>query len=388
MALVGELVLTRNQVMQYTDKQEDSSFTVTCQRLNLIASELQEGVMKTRMQPIGSVWNKFPRVVRDLAMQCGKQVDLRMKGKETEWDKSLIEAIKDPLTHIVRNSVDHGIETPEERVKNGKPEQGRLSLRAFHEGGKVNIVISDDGSGINSDRIAAKAIKVGLITQDQVAKMNVREQLNLVFLPGLSTQEEVTNLSGRGVGMDVVKTNIEKIGGTIDIQTEKGEGTTLKITIPLTLAIIPALMITCGEDRFAIPQVNLPELVRLDDFNEIETIHGAPVYRLRGKLLPIVFLDTQLELNNRTHGENASDSENETKAVNIVVLQADDRQFGLVVDSIVATEEIVVKPLNKSLKELNSYAGATILGDGKVALILDVFGLAHNADILQEGGDP
>jgi two-component system, chemotaxis family, sensor kinase CheA len=380
MNLVGELVLARNQILQFSAGQQDPGFLGTSQRLNLITTELQEGVMKTRMQPIDNIWNKFPRVVRDLAMSCGKRVRVEMEGKETELDKTLIEAIKDPLTHIVRNSVDHGIERPEQRVAAGKPAEGRLFLRAYHEGGQVNIEISDDGAGIEADRVKRKALERGLITSEQAARMGEREALNLILLPGLSTAEKITNVSGRGVGMDVVKTNLEKISGTIDIHSQPGQGTTLRIKIPLTLAIIPALIVTSAGDRYAIPQVSLLELVRLegDEAREgIESIHGAPVYRLRGNLLPLAYLNQELGL--ETAGASA-----ERDVVNIVVLQADDRQFGLVVDTVNDTEEIVVKPLGKQLKDITAFAGATIMGDGRVALILDVVGLAHQAGVISQ----
>jgi two-component system chemotaxis sensor kinase CheA len=381
MNLVGELVLARNQILQFSSTQQDSTFLNTTQRLNLITTELQEGVMKTRMQPIGNIWSKFPRVVRDLATGCGKQIRLEMEGKETELDKTLIEAIKDPLTHLVRNSVDHGVETPEKRVAAGKPAEGRIFLRAFHEGGQVNIEISDDGAGIDIERVKQKALAKSLVTLDQASRMNDRELMSLIFLPGLSTAEKVTNVSGRGVGMDVVKTNIEKIGGTVDIQSRPGDGTTLKIKIPLTLAIIPALVVTSGGDRYAIPQVSLLELVRLEGEQAgkgIEMIHGAPVYRLRGKLLPLAYLNQQLCVGKLEQQPAVGN------VVNIVVLQADDRQFGLVVDEINDTEEIVVKPLGKQLKGITTFAGATIMGDGQVALILDVLGLAQRANVVSE----
>jgi two-component system chemotaxis sensor kinase CheA len=380
MNLVGELVLARNQILQYTPPERDSTFIASTQTLNLITSELQEGVMKTRMQPIGNIWDKFPRVVRDLSLACGKQIRLEMEGKDTELDKTLIEAIKDPLTHIVRNSVDHGIETPDKRTQKGKSAEGRLTLRAYHEGGQVNIEISDDGAGINPEKVKNKALEKSLITQEQAARMSDRELVNLIFLPGFSTAEKVTNVSGRGVGMDVVKTNIEKIGGTVDLQGTPGLGTTLKIKIPLTLAIIPALTVNCGGNRYAIPQVSLLELVRLDGEQartKVEMIKGTPVYRLRGNLLPLVYLDRELKVEKMSRNN----------AINIVVLQADERHFGLVVDSINDTEEIVVKPLGKQLKGLTAYAGATIMGDGKVALILDVMGLAQRAQVIREGRD-
>ena len=324
MTLVGELVLARNQIMQFSTSQDDSSFLGTVQRLNLLTTELQASVMKTRMQPIGNMWSKFPRVVRDLAMACGKQVRLEMDGKETELDKTIVEAIRDPLTHLVRNAVDHGIETPAERMLKEKPAEGRLALQASHEGGKVIIKIVDDGRGIDPVRVCQKAIAAKLITPEQAERMSEQEIIELIFLPGFSTAEAVTNFSGRGVGMDVVRTNVEKIGGTVDIDTKPGSGTTLKMKIPLTLAIIPALTITSGEDRYAIPQVSLLELVRLEGEQAkkgIEWIHGAAVYRLRGNLLPLVYLNRELEV-----GESQAGAEGE---INIVVLQADERQFGL-----------------------------------------------------------
>jgi two-component system chemotaxis sensor kinase CheA len=381
MNLVGELVLARNQVLQFTSNAQDSGLNATTQRLNLITTELQEGVMKTRMQPIGNVWSKFPRVVRDLSLSCKKQVRVEMDGKETELDKTIIEAIKDPLTHIVRNAVDHGMEFPDERERAGKPREGVLFLRAFHEGGQVNIEIRDDGRGIDPDKVKKKAIERGVITVDQVERMNPREVANLIFMPGFSTAEKVTSVSGRGVGMDVVRSNIEKIGGTVDVQSELGKGTTLRIKIPLTLAIVPALIVRCREDRFALPQVSLLELVRLEGESAtrgIEYVRGAPVYRLRGQLLPLVYLDEALGLGGGAHSR---EEEDEDPVLNIVVLQADEKVFGLVVDQILDTEEIVVKPLSKQLKSLDAFAGATIMGDGAVALILDVLGLAQRARI-------
>ncbi len=377
MNLVGELVLARNQILQFGDQGQDAAFAATTQHLNLVTTELQEGVMKTRMQPIGNVWSKFPRVVRDLATSCGKKIRLEMEGKETELDKTLIEAIKDPLTHIVRNSADHGIESPEDRKAAGKNEEGMLKLRAFHEGGQVNIEIIDDGGGIDPVKIKQKALEKNVITQEQAAKMSDRELVNLVFAAGFSTAAKVTNVSGRGVGMDVVKTNIEKIGGTVDIQSKFKEGTTLKIKIPLTLAIIPALTVMTGGDRYAIPQVNLLELVLLEGeqaIKSVEFIQGAPVYRLRGHLLPLIYLHEELKV----------DKKEDNDKVNIVVLQADERQFGLVVEGVRDTEEIVVKPLSQQLKGISAFSGSTIMGDGKVALILDVMGLAQSARVVTQ----
>jgi two-component system chemotaxis sensor kinase CheA len=332
--------------------------------------------MKTRMQPVGNIWGKFPRLVRDLAVACSKQVRIDMDGQETELDKTIIEAVRDPLTHMVRNAIDHGIESPAERVARGKPSEGRLLLHAFHEGGKVVIELTDDGTGIDSQRVRDKAIQVGLVTVEQAARMSERELVNLIFEPGFSTTDRVTQFSGRGVGMDVVRTNIEKIGGTVDVDTLLGRGTTIRMKIPLTLAIIPALTVTCGGDRYAIPQVSLLELVRVEGEQvrkAIEQVHGAPVYRLRGNLLPLVYLDRELKVESlrREGGE-----------VFIVVLQADDRSFGLVVDDIRDTEEIVVKPLQKQLKGVTAFSGATIMGDGKVALILDVLGIAQRSGVV------
>lgn len=388
MTRVGELVLARNQILQSSGALSDGALQNATQRLNLITTELQESVMKTRMQPIGNVWGKFPRLVRDLAHACGKQIRIDMTGKETELDKTIIESIKDPLTHLVRNSVDHGLESPAERARRGKPVEGCVGLRAYHEGGQVNIEISDDGAGLNLDRIRAKAVERGLVAAEQAARMSDRESAQLIFLPGFSTAEKVTNISGRGVGMDVVKTNIEKIGGTVDVQTRPGQGTTVKIKIPLTLAIIPALVVSSQGDRYAIPQINLLELVRLDGEQSqraIEWMHGAPVYRLRGRLLPLAYLSAVLE------GKSADASDLQRAAqrdnVNIVVLRADDRQFGLVVDGISDTEEIVVKPLGSQLKGISVYSGATIMGDGRVALILDVLGLAQAAGVVSESHD-
>jgi two-component system chemotaxis sensor kinase CheA len=379
MNLVGELVLARNQIFQFTKKMEDANLVTAGQRLNLIATELQESVMKTRMQPIGSIWSRFPRTVRDVALACGKQVRIQMEGQEIELDKTLIEAIKDPLTHLVRNAIDHGIEHPEARRAAGKAPEGVLLLRAFHEGGQVNIEIGDDGAGLNLERVVAKAVQNGLVGAEQAARLTEREMANLIFAAGLSTTEKVTNVSGRGVGMDVVKTNIERIGGTVDLQTAPGKGTTVKVKIPLTLAIVPALIVTTGGQRFAIPQVCLLELVGLEGDEarqRVEWIQGAPVYRLRGNLLPLVDLNQELDLPEKTGARGA---------VNIVVLRAEDRQFGLMVDEINDTEEIVVKPLRKQLKSVKVFAGASIMGDGRVALILDVLGVAQHAQLMGEG---
>jgi two-component system, chemotaxis family, sensor kinase CheA len=372
MLLVGELVLTRNQVVQYVGRTNDTDLIRASQRLNLIASELQEGVMKTRMQPIDHIWSKLPRVVRDLGLQCGKTVRLEMEGKDTELDKTLLEAVKDPLTHLVRNSVDHGIERPDGRKAAGKPTEGVLTLRAKHESGQVVVEVADDGAGIDPARVGAKAVERGLITAAQLERMGPQDVLQMIFLPGFSTAAAVTNVSGRGVGMDVVKTNIEAIGGTIEVESEPGRGTVCRLRIPLTLAIVPALTVECAGDRYAIPQISLQELVSLDAekaANAVEEVGGAPVYRLRGELLPLVRLTDVLGLPSDRHDGH----------VVIAVLRSEGRRFGLVVDRVINTEEIVVKAVGGQLKAIGLYSGATVLGDGTVALILDVQALARRA---------
>lgn len=381
MNMVGELVLARNQIVQLGHQVTDPSFVKASQRLDLLTTELQAGIMKTRMQPIGNVWNKLPRVVRDLAHARGKRVDVELDGADTELDRTILEALKDPLTHLVRNAVDHGVETPAQRRAAGKPERGRLFLKAFHESGQVNIEVSDDGAGLDVARIRARAVERGLVTAERAAQLSEREAMRLVFEPGVSTAERVTSVSGRGVGMDVVRTNIEKIGGAVDVASALGRGTVLKIKIPLTLAIVPALIVTARAERFAVPQVNLLELVRLEGEQlraNVEEVGGATLCRLRGDLLPLVFLDRALELT-------GADPEPSSKErVTVVVVQADDRRFGLVVDGIRDTEEIVVKPLGKELEGIGVFAGATIMGDGRVALILDVLGLARRAGVVSE----
>ncbi|GLY96899.1 chemotaxis protein CheW [Actinoplanes sp. NBRC 103695] len=371
MNMVGELVLARNQLVRGVMEVGDSGLVRSAQRLGMITSELQAGIMKTRMQPIDHIWSKLPRVIRDLSASLGKQVQLVMQGKETELDRSLLEAVKDPLTHLVRNAVDHGIEETERRVAAGKSPEGTLTLRAYHEGGHVAVEVADDGAGMDVDRIAQKAVEKGLIRADQVASMDKRDIMAMVFQPGFSTAAKVTNVSGRGVGMDVVKTNIERIGGAVSVDSTLGEGTVWRLNIPLTLAIIQALTVDCGDQRYVVPQVAVLELVFIDgQSTKIEYASGAPVYRLRGKLLPLVRLDGALGL------EVGGD-----QGVYIMVLQADGRRFGLVVDRVLNTEEVVVKALNSRFKDIGLYAGATILGDGKVGLILDVSSLARRSHL-------
>lgn len=380
MTLMGEMVLVRNQVLQFSNNSEDLEFLNLSQRLNVVTSEIQGEMMKTRMQPIGNIMTKFHRVVRDLGQELKKSITFTLEGAETELDKSLLEAIKDPLTHIIRNSCDHGIETPDVRRKSGKPDGGKILVRSFHEGGQVVIEIADDGKGLNRDALIAKAVERGMMTAAQASQLSEKEVFNLIFAPGFSTAQKITNVSGRGVGMDVVRTNIEKIGGTVDLTSQFGVGTTIRLKIPLTLAIVPALIIHSGESngRFAIPQVKLVELVRVDQGTEqkIERLQGAPVFRLRGEILPLVDLNSVLGL--------AGASIEEKGIFNIAVLNADNYYFGLIVDEIQDTADIVVKPLSRLLKSLHVYSGATILGDGSVALILDVLGLAKVAQIRNE----
>jgi two-component system, chemotaxis family, sensor kinase CheA len=395
MNLVGELVLTRNQLLELS-QQENSTVAAACQHLDSITTQLQEGVMKTRMQPINTIFQKLPRMVRDLAIACGKQVRLEIEGAETELDRSVIEAIKDPLIHLIRNCIDRGIETPAVRMERNKPEQGRLFLRSWHESGKVNLEIGDDGNGIDLERVKQKAQQLGLISAAQAKAMSEQEAINLIFAPGLSTAQQITNISGRGVGMNVVKNNIEQIDGAVEVYSQLGQGTTFKLKIPLTLAIIPALTVTCGGDRFAIPQATIQELVRLETEqieNSIEILYDVPVYRLRGNILPLLYLNCELQLSSdsaegrrevvqefRSSGVQEFKVQNsDDEVTNIVVIQAENYRYGLVIDKIEDTQDIVVKPLGKQLRDLNIYAGATILGDGNIALILDALALGDRA---------
>ena len=377
MALMGEMVLIRNQVFQYSNKSEDLELQSMSKRLNAVTSEIQEQMMKTRMQPIGNVFSKFNRVVRDLAGELGKNITLHIEGSKTELDKSLLEAIKDPLTHIVRNSCDHGIETPSVRLEKGKSANGRLDIKSFHEGGQVFIEVKDDGKGLSRSHIISKAVEKKLITDYEAQHLSEKEIFELIFLPGFSTASQVTNVSGRGVGMDVVRTNIERIGGSIELWSEENVGTTITIKIPLTLAIIPALMVRSANTTLAIPQLKLEELVRVDleeDPHQIETLYGAAIYRLRGELLQLVDMNVIME-------KRESFEIGDKKIFNIAVLNADNQRFGIVVDEILDTADIVVKPINRLLKSLQIYSGATVLGDGSIALILDVTGISKIAQI-------
>jgi two-component system chemotaxis sensor kinase CheA len=375
MNLVGELVLTRNQILQSTAS--DPNMTVLSRRLDMVTADLRENVMKARMQPVSHIFSKMPRIVRDLSQTLGRRVKLQLEGQDTELDKSLLEAIKDPLTHAVRNSMDHGIEQPEVRQAAGKDPEGTLKLRASHEGSHVIIEISDDGAGIDVGKISAKALERGLVTPERAGQMGERELLQMIFLPGFSTAAAVTNVSGRGVGMDVVRTNVEKIGGKVEIDSRVGKGTTLRLRIPLTLAIIPALIVRTLGQSFALPQGALLELVHIaqgQTATAIEWIEGSALYRLRGRLLPLVYLD-RLLTPGETH-RNVSERDNF-----IAVLDADGRRFGLVVEGLADPEEIVVKPLSTVLKDIGVFSGATVLGSGDLALILDPGAIAIKSGV-------
>ena len=373
MTMVSELVLTRNQLLQILRSQKESEFAAPLQRLNHVTSELQEGVMKTRMQPIGNAWAKLPRLVRDLAHDLGKKIDLQMLGADTELDRQVLELIKDPLTHMVRNSADHGLEVPADRLRAGKSETGRITLNAYHEGGHIIIEIQDDGRGVAIEKVKAKALQNGLATEAELAGMSDQQIVQFIMKPGFSTAAAVTNVSGRGVGMDVVKTNIEKIGGTIEIKSIEGRGSTFIIKIPLTLAIVSALIVECATERFAIPQISVVELVRAasDSEHTIERLKGTPVLRLRNRLLPLVSLQTLLGLQSE-EGKERSDGD-ETY---IVVTQVGTYTFGIMVDRVFDTEEIVVKPVSPILRHIEMFSGNTILGDGSVIMILDPNGIA------------
>ncbi len=376
MNLAGELVLTRNQLVQAHSRKDDSDLETAIQRVDLVTSELQETIMFTRMQPIGVIFNKFSRVVRDLAQNLGKEVNLTIDGEDVDLDKTIIEALSDPLTHLVRNAVDHGIEIPEVRRKAGKPVSAILKLAAYHDAGNVIIEVSDDGKGIDPAVIGRKAIEKKLVSEQSFKTMTPKEILHLIFLPGFSTAEQVTDVSGRGVGMDVVKSNLTKIGGAIELDSVAGTGTTIRIKLPLTLAIIPSLVVGIGEDRYAIPQVNLVELVRIPakKINEqLEVIDGARIIRLRGELLPVIDLAGAVG-HPRT-------LDTETSGANVVVVNAGDLNYGLMVDHLYDSEEIVVKPLGSHLRGLKTYSGATILGDGYTALIIDVNGIRNSVNL-------
>jgi len=372
MTMVSELVLTRNQLLEISRRNEDSEFKVPLQRLSNVTAELQEGVMKTRMQPIGNAWQKLPRIVRDLSSELGKQIELEMHGADTELDRQVLDLIKDPLTHMVRNSADHGLESTADRVAAGKPEQGTIRVSAYHEGGHIIICIADNGRGLNTDRIKQKAVQNGLVTEADVEKMTEAQVHKFIFAPGFSTAAAVTSVSGRGVGMDVVRTNIDQIGGTIDVKSVPGEGSSFTIKIPLTLAIVSALIVEAAGDRFAIPQLSVVELVRArsNSDHRIERIKDTPVLRLRNKLLPLMHLKKLLKIDDGA----SIDPENGF----IVVTQVGSQTFGIVVDGVFHTEEIVVKPMSTKLRHIGMFSGNTILGDGAVIMIIDPNGIAQS----------
>ncbi len=375
MTMVSELVLTRNQLLEMVRKHDDSEFKGPLQRLSNVTAELQEGVMKTRMQPIGNAWQKLPRIVRDLSLSLDKKIDLEMIGAETELDRQILELIKDPLTHMVRNSADHGLEANSDRVMLGKPEIGNITLSAYHEGGQIIIKIVDDGRGIDAEKLKSKILERGLASEDELDRMSEGQIQKFIFHPGFSMAKEVTAVSGRGVGMDVVRTNIELIGGTVDMNSVVGKGTSFIIKIPLTLAIVSALIIEVSGQRFAIPQLSVVELVRThgEAGHSIEMINDTPVLRLRNKLLPLIYLNKQLSLERSTQeAERAAGKEF------VIVTQVGSQTFGVVVDSVFHTEEIVVKPMSNMLREITMFSGNTILGDGSVIMIIDPNGIAQN----------
>jgi two-component system chemotaxis sensor kinase CheA len=377
MNLVSEMVLARNRLLPFATQSVDHDFLNTVRLIDLLTRELQERMMKTRMQPIAQVWTKFPRLVRDVSNACNKKVTLLQSGDDTELDRTLIDAIRDPLMHIIRNSIDHGIETPVERLRLGKPETGKVLLHAGHENGMVVIEVVDDGGGVNYELVRQKAIEKNLISHAESKILNDLQLLEFIFLPGFSTKFEVTNLSGRGVGMDVVKTNVSNIGGSIDILSERGVGTTIRLKIPLTLAIMPALFVRCGSEAYAVPQNSILELVRLAqdaESNGLEDFYGVPVFRLRNQLVPLIFLDQQLGLSTALPDQHAP--------LNIAILQSSGIRFGLVVDEVLNIQEIVVKPLGPLLKGVLNFAGATILGNGHVALILNIDGIAVQSGLV------
>ncbi|MEE4356832.1 MAG: hybrid sensor histidine kinase/response regulator [Desulfococcaceae bacterium] len=390
MTLAGELVLSRNQLLRAIIRNNRRALEISGQRIDLITSELQEAIMHTRMQPINNIFNKFPRVVRDLAISLNKNIELTIEGREVELDKSIIESLNDPMTHLIRNAADHGIESPRTRIRQGKDPVGRIHLKAYHEAGQVNIEIRDDGRGMDGESIAASAVAKGLLTEDAVRGMSDREKISLIFLPGFSMSEKITDISGRGVGMDVVKTNLDRLGGIVDIDSEPGKGSSIHIKLPLTLAIIPSLLVSDAEERYAIPQVNVVELLRIGPSqirNRIEHVGNAQVVRLRNKLLPLLRLGNILrpEPSDRA-SDRPSDRKNpllinEKRGINIVVVSTGIFKYGIIVDRLHDSEEIVVKPLGRHLTDCQGYAGATILGDGRVALILDVADLARMAEL-------
>ena len=374
MNLVGELVLGRNRLLRliqklaakYEGDELIETLVETMDQVDFITTDLQMAVMKTRMVPIARVFNRFPRVVRDLARELRKEVKLIIEGEDTELDRSIVEEIADPLVHLVRNAIDHGIEPPEERELIGKPRQGTVRLAAYHEGNHIVIVVEDDGRGIDIEKIKNKALERGLVSEADLARMSEKDILNLIFLPGFSTAEKVTDVSGRGVGMDVVKTNIEKLNGTIEINTELGKGTQMIIKIPLTLAIIQSLLVNVGDEIYAIPLVSVVEAVKISK-DEIQKVEGQNIIVLRDSVLPLVEMAEVFDIPREEKGD----------YIYVVVLSIGEKRFGLVVDRLIGQEEIVIKSLGNYLSNIPGISGATIMGDGRITLIVDVAGLAN-----------
>jgi two-component system chemotaxis sensor kinase CheA len=379
MSIVSEMVLARNRLLPYTNELEDHGFSTTVRTIDLLTQELQERMMKTRMQPISQVWSKFPRLVRDVSNDCEKSVRLIQEGTETELDRTLLDAIRDPLVHCIRNCIDHGIESPQDRVALGKPPMGKILLKASHENGMVLIEITDDGAGINFDSVRQSVVRRQFVSAEKAVNLTEQQLLDYIYLPGFSTKLEVTNLSGRGVGMDVVKTNVSQVGGSVEVDTVSSVGTTVRMKIPLTLAIMPALFVRCESQQYAIPQNSIVETVRLDVENEptgLEDFYGTPVFRLRGRLVPVVFLNWHLELSHRKPRKD--------EPVTVIILQSAGIQYGLMVDEVMNMQEVVVKALGPVFKGTVDFAGATILGDGTVSLILDPDGIAQSCGLVEK----
>ncbi|MDC9701307.1 MAG: chemotaxis protein CheW [Alphaproteobacteria bacterium] len=395
MEMVSELVLTRNQLLEFLRFREDLTFSGPLHRLSNITAKLREGVMKARMQPIGNAWQKLPRIIRDLSRELGKKINLIMKGEETELDRQVLELIQDPLIHMIRNSADHGLETEEERIALGKPEIGQVILEAYHEGGYIIISVADDGRGLNTEKISQQALKLRLVTQSALDEMSENKIYKFIFSPGFSTADSISNVSGRGVGMDVVCENIESVGGSISLKSAPGLGTDFILKLPLTLTIIPALIIEVMGQRFAIPQLSVIELVRLKKgaLDQIERVHDIFMLRVREKFLPVSFLGDFLETHSRKEVKKQKAPDCFLHPLNedsgfVVIVQVGLHFFGLLVDSVFYTEEIVVKPLSSLFLDIQIFSGTTILGDGKVALILDPNGIAQSlgyVDDLKKG---
>lgn len=381
MGLASELVLARNRIVRAAESIEDAGYQAATRQLNLVTSELQEVVMRTRMQPISGVWSKLPRMVRDLARQLGKHCRIDLEGGDTELDKSLLEAIKSPLTHLARNAVDHGIEPPANRLAMGKPAEGRILLRASHEAGQVTVEMTDDGRGIDAAKVRSKVSAQRLATPEDLARLSDSQIMQFIFMPGFSTAERVTEVSGRGVGMDVVKSSIESMGGSIDLTSSMGQGTTVRLRLPLTLAIIKAVIVRAGTAHVALPQAGIVELMRLDTEKSVRALTrvGGGIYlRFRSELLPLIDMAGIL-------GCDGDEGANE--AFSVVVVHAEKRQFALKVDRILDSQEIVVKPLPTLLKGIPSYSGTTLLGDGTIALIVDPVGVARLAGLHARRGE-